>query len=71
MVAKNCFVAVSKNSPLYCIPLELKGSKWWIQYFIGSKSYKAFLLPNIDLEGYEGMVIRISILNSKYQIQIL
>ena len=70
MVAKNCFVAVSKNSPLYCIPLE-KGSKWWIKYFIGSKTYKAFLLPNIDLEPYKGMVIRISLYNSKYQIQIL
>ena len=71
MVAKNCFVAVSKNSPLYCMPLELKGSKWWIKYYIGSKSYEAFLLPNIDLESYKGMIIRISLLNSKYDIKIL
>lgn len=71
MVAKNCFVAVSKNSPLYCMPLGLKGSKWWIKYYIGSKEYEAFLLPDIDLSAYRGRVIRISLLNSKYYIKIL
>ena len=68
---KNCFISVSKNSPLYCIPLELKGSKWWIKYYIGSKEYEAFLLPDIDLSGYENCMIRISLLNSKYDIKIL
>ena len=71
MTTKNCYIGISKNEPLYCIPLYKNGSKWFVEYFIGSKSYKAFLLPNIDLEGFKGRVIRISILNSKYQIQIL
>lgn len=71
MVVKNCFIGISKNSPLYCVPLELKGSKWYIKYFVGSESYEAFLMPNIDLSYYVGRPIRIAILNGKYSIQIL
>ena len=71
MVAKNCFISISKNEPLFCMPICKKGSKWWIKYFIGSNEYEAFLLPNLDLEAYEGLIIRISLLNSKYQIKIL
>lgn len=71
MVAKNCFISISKNSPLYCVPVEKKGGKWFVEYFIGSKKYQAFLLPDIELEAYKGMVIRISLFNSKYDIKIL
>lgn len=68
---KNCFISVSENSPLYCMPLLKKGSKWWIKYFIGSSEYEAFLLPDLDLSGYKDCMIRISLLNSKYDIKIL
>ena len=53
------------------MPLFKKGSKWWIKYYIGSKEYEAFLLPDIDLLGYKNCMIRISLLNSKYDIKIL
>ena len=53
------------------MPLLKKGSKWWIKYYIGSKEYEAFLLLNIDLSGYKGKIIRIDLLNSKYDIKIL
>lgn len=68
---KNCYISISRHSPLYCMPLLKKGSKWWIKYYIGSKEYEAFLLLNIDLSGYKGKIIRIDLLNSKYDIKIL
>ena len=68
---KNCFISVSRHSPLYCMPLLKKGDKWWIKYFIGSEEYEAFLLPDIDLTAYKGLIIRIGLLNSKYDIKIL
>ncbi len=68
---KNCYISVSRHNPLYCMPLLKRGSKWWVKYFIGSQEYEAFLLPDIDLSAYKGRVIRINLLNSKYDIKIL
>lgn len=71
MVSKNCYISVSRHSPLYCMPLLKKGSKWLVKYYINNNEYEAYLLPDIDLTAYKGLIIRIALLNSKYDIKIL